>query len=71
MTKISDENLALAFDFQRFEKSARLQKVIDAAHRRIEERELTDDELDWVAAAGSPESAEKPGKTRKPGDIRK
>ena len=66
---MTEKRLFRAFDFQRFEKNARLQKVIDAAHRRIEERELTDDERDWVAAAGSPESAEKPGKTRKPGDI--
>ena len=44
--------LSMLFDYQRFEKNARLQKVIDEAHRRIEARELTDDELDQVAAAG-------------------
>ena len=44
--------LSRLFDFQRFEKNARLQRVIDEAHRRIEARELTDDELDQVAAAG-------------------
>ncbi len=44
--------LSMLFDYQRFEKNARLQKVIDEAHRRIEARELTDDELDRVAAAG-------------------
>ena len=66
MTK---SRLYQVFDLQRFANNDRLQRVIDAAHRRIEELELTDDELDWVAAAGSPESAEKPGTTRKPGDI--
>lgn len=44
--------LSMLFDYQRFEKNARLQKVIDEAHRRIEAQELTDDELDQVAAAG-------------------
>ncbi len=44
--------LSMLFDYQRFEKNARLQKVIDEAHRRIEARELTDDELNQVAAAG-------------------
>ena len=44
--------VSMLVDYQRFEKNARLQKVIDEAHRRIEARELTDDELDQVAAAG-------------------
>ena len=57
--------LSRLFDFQRFEKNARLQRVIDEAHRRIEARELTDDELDQVAAAGAPDAA----KPKKPGDL--
>ena len=44
--------LSMLFDYQRFEKNARLQKVIDEAHRRVKALELTDDELDQVAAAG-------------------
>ena len=44
--------LSRLFDYQRFEKNARLQRVIDEAHRRVGARELTDDELDQVAAAG-------------------
>ncbi len=44
--------LSRLFDYQRFEKNARLQRVIDEAHRRAGARELTDDELDQVAAAG-------------------
>ena len=55
--------LSMLFDYQRFEKNARLQKVIDEAHRRIEARELTDDELDQVAAAGDldAQTSKKPG----------
>ena len=51
------------FDFQRFEGNARLQKVIDDTHRRLEARELNDDELDLVAAAGAPDAqaSKKPG----------
>lgn len=56
--------LSRLFDFQRFERNARLQRVIDEAHRRAGARELTDDELDQVAAAGVTEAA----KPKKPGD---
>ena len=38
--------LSRLFDFQRFEGNARLQKIIDGTHRRVEARELTDDELE-------------------------
>lgn len=61
--------LSKLFDFQRFEGNTRLQRVIDESHRRIEARELSDDELDLVSAAGAPESHEKSGKTKKPGDY--
>ena len=56
--------LSRLFDFQRFEGNARLQKAIDEAHRRVEERELNDDELDQVAAAGEQDVK----KSKKPGD---
>ena len=62
MTKAS---LSSLFDFQRFEGNTRLQKVIDDAHRRLEMRELEDDELDRVAAAGETEQA----KPKKPGGL--
>ena len=61
MTKATLRSL---FDFQRFEENARLRKVIDATHSRVEARELTDDELDRVAAAGAPEAQA----SKKPGD---
>ena len=58
--------LSRLFDYQRFEGNARLQKVIDETHRRIKARELTDDELDQVAAAGAPDAQA----SKKPGDLR-
>ena len=57
--------LSRLFDYQRFEKNARLQKIIDDTHRRVEARELDDDEIDQVAAAGAPDAA----KPKKPGDL--
>ena len=52
---MTEKELLQAFDFQRFEKNARLQKVIDAAHKRAQERALSDKELDLIAAAGIPD----------------
>ena len=64
MTKATLRSL---FDFQRFEQNARLQKLIDATHSRVAARELTDDELDRVAAAGVPDApaSKKPGEPPK------
>lgn len=63
---MTEEKLKKLFDFQRFEQNPRLQKVISDTHRRIESRELTDDELDLVAAAGVPDEQS----LKKPGDKR-
>ena len=57
-------NLSKLFEFQRFEANTRLQKVIDEVHRRFDEaRELTDGELDQIAAAGikDVQASKKPG----------
>lgn len=64
--KVTTSKLNRLFDFQRFEGNTRLQKLIDEAHRRVDVRELTDDELDQVAAAGAPESSDKNGPKVKP-----
>ncbi len=56
---MTEKLLFQAFDLQRFEGNARLQSVIDRAHARIEGRELSDDELDLVAAAGAPQPPKK------------
>ena len=61
---MKEAQLFQAFDLQRFAENPRLQKVIDSAHRRSEIRELSDDELDNVAAAGiviPPKKPEGPG----------
>ena len=58
---MTEKLLTTAFDLQRFDGNKRLQAVIDRAHKRIEERELSDDELDLVAAAGTPHPPRKPG----------
>ena len=52
-----EKKISLLFDFHRFEKNADLQAVIDAVHTRYTARKLTDDEAEWVAAAGTPESS--------------
>ena len=57
---MTERRLFEAFDFQRFEGNKRLQAVIDASHRRTGERELSDDELDLVAAAGVTPAPKKP-----------
>ena len=62
---MTNAQLSRLFDFQRFAGNARLQKIIDDTHRRVEARELDDDEIDQVAAAGAPEAA----KPKKPGDL--
>ena len=57
---MKETQLYRIFDLQRFSENPRLQKVIDSAHRRVENRELSDEELDMVAAAGVPEPPKKP-----------
>lgn len=62
---MTNAQLSGLFDYQRFAGNARLQKIIDDTHRRVEARELDDDEIDQVAAAGAPDAA----KPKKPGDL--
>ena len=52
-----EKKLRKLFDFQKFEKNADLQALIDAVHDRHSARELSDDEVSYVAAAGMPETA--------------
>ena len=54
------ENLLKAlFEYQSFEQNEELQGVIDRVHTRYASRMLSDEEADWVAAAGMPETARK------------
>ncbi len=57
---MTEKLLYQAFDLQRFAPNARLQAVIAGTHARAAARELTDDELDLVAAAGVREPEKKP-----------
>lgn len=52
-----EKDLGLLFDYQKFENNTELQAVIDAVHRRRSVRMLSDDEAEFVAAAGTPEAA--------------
>ena len=52
---IMEKRLFQAFDLHRFAPNGRLQRVIDKTHARLTVRELSDDELELVAAAGAPE----------------
>ncbi len=52
---MTERLLTQVFALQRFAQNDRLQAVIDKAHARLATRELSDEELDLVAAAGAPE----------------
>ena len=60
-----ESKLSQAFDLHRFAPNPRLQRVIDRAHARVAARELSDEELDLVAAAG-PTEEKKPPEAPKP-----
>ena len=63
-TALKETTLLGAFELQRFALNPRLQAVIDRTHARLAARELSDDELDFVAA-GQPEQPEKPEEHRR------
>ena len=48
--------LKALFDYQKFEENSALQSVIDSVHSRYAVKELSLDEMEWVAAAGIPEA---------------
>ena len=52
---MTENMLFQAFDLQRFAENERLRSVIDRSHARMKGRELSDDDLDLVAAAGIPD----------------
>ena len=55
--QVLEKKISMLFDFQKFEKNADLQSVIDAVHARYTARKLSDDEAELVAAAGMPDTA--------------
>ena len=52
-----EKKLGMLFDYQAFEKSDKLQTIIDTVHARYASRQLSDEEAEFVAAAGRPEAA--------------
>ncbi len=52
-----EKKIGLLFDYQKYEKNADLQAVIDAVHARYSAKKLSDDEVEFVAAAGGSETA--------------
>ena len=49
-----EKTLTSLFDFQRFEQILELQRMIDEVEQKYGVTEMTDDELDLLAAAGDP-----------------
>ena len=54
-----EEKLRRLFDFQRFIADEDLREVIDSVETRFTKNILSDEELDYVAAAGDPYLVEK------------
>ena len=48
-----DNLLKNLFEYQKFEEQPELQRIIDGVHTRYAMKELTADDLEYVAAAGS------------------
>ena len=49
-----EKKLKALFDYQKFAGNADLKEVIDSVHSKYQSRELNLDEMEWVAAAGTP-----------------
>lgn len=47
-----EKKLNALFNYQKFDRNADLQKVIDSVHIRYASRELSMDEMEMVSAAG-------------------
>ena len=62
-----ESKLKSLFDYQRFEKNPRLAKLIAETESRVAARELSDDDLEFVNAAGefpSPKLDDEDGKRK-------
>ena len=49
-----ERTLKRLFDYQKFEKNADLERLVDSVHSRYAIRELSIDDVDMVFAAGVP-----------------
>lgn len=64
-----ENKLRLLFAYQDYEKSEKLQAVIDKVHARYAARQLSDEEAEFVAAAGQPEASVKPKDPKQENDF--
>ena len=59
------KTLTQLFDYQRFEGNKDLQQIIDGVHARYSVRELSLDDMEFAAAAGTPDAQKKQKKQEK------
>lgn len=61
---MSDTTILLTrlFDYQQFERNSNLSRVISTVHERYSAKELSLDDLDLIAAAGSVDSGKTPAR---------
>lgn len=61
---MSDTTILLTrlFDYQQFERNSSLSRVISTVHERYSAKELSLDDLDLIAAAGSVGSGKTPAR---------
>jgi len=54
-----EKRLKQLFDYQKFEGNSDLQLIIDSVHARYGVKELSMDEMEFVSAAGTPDTPQK------------
>ena len=54
-----EKRLKQLFDYQKFEGNSDLQLIIDSVHARYGVKELRLDEMEFVSAAGTPDTLKK------------
>ena len=64
-----EKKLKSMFDYQKFENNSALQQVINSVHSRWSSRELSLDEMEWVSAAGAPETNPAAGRKNENGNA--
>ena len=64
-----DKLLEALFDFQRFERAPALQGLLDEVEERYFSKELSDDALTTLAAAGDPFAARPPDPRKGDGPL--
>ena len=60
-----EKKLKQLFDYQKFEGNSDLQLIIDSVHARYGVKELSMDEMEFVSAAGTPDTPKKKEQEKK------